>query len=117
MVATTYVPDRGDILWLDFTPHAGHEQGGHRPGLVVSPRSYNEQSSLAVFCPITSRVRNRPWEVPLPTTGVVTGVVLADQIRSLDWIVRDGQFAMKAPPQIMAEMESKLAPLLLPTLF
>ena len=117
MVTRSYIPDRGDILWLDFTPHAGHEQGGHRPGLVMSPKLYNERSSLALFCPITSRVRNRPFEVPLPNPGVVTGVVLADQIRSLDWIARDGQFAMKATPQTMAETEAILSTLLLPTLY
>lgn len=103
-------------MWLDFTPHTGHEQGGHRPSLVMRPELYNEPSSFALFCPITSRIRNRPFEVQLPNPSVVTGVVLADQIRSLDWIARDGQFAMKATPQPLAETEAILSTLLLPTL-
>lgn len=82
MVERPYVPDTGDVVWLTFTPQAGHEQTGRRPALVLSPRSYNEKTSLALFCPITSRVKGYPFEVSLPNAGPITGVVLADQIRA-----------------------------------
>lgn len=78
-------PDRGDLVWLNFSPQAGHEQAGHRPALVLSPERYNGRSSVALFCPITSRVKGYPFEVALPPAGKITGVVLADQVRSLDW--------------------------------
>lgn len=107
-----YVPDRGDIVWLSFTPHAGHEQAGRRPALVVNPRSYNEKSSLALLCPITSIVESYPFEVALPSDGPVTGVVLADQVRSLDWRARSARTAAKVPPRVVGEALDKLAVLL-----
>ena len=82
MVEAPYVPDRGHIVWLAFSPQAGHEQARHRPALVLSRRSYNEKSSLALFCPITSRIKGYPFEVLLPAEGAVSGAVLSDQIRS-----------------------------------
>ena len=97
MVETGYVPDTGDIVWLAFSPQAGHEQAGHRPALVLSPRGYNEKTGLAVFCPITSRVKGYPFEVALPDSSAVTGVVLSDQIRNLDWQARRARFAAHAP--------------------
>ena len=104
MVTTEYLPTRGDILWLDFSPHAGHEQAGYRPALVVSPRMYNERSSVVLVCPITSRVRQYPFEVPLPADGPVTGVVLAHQIRSVDWRARGARFEARAPRRIVGEV-------------
>lgn len=112
MVGDRYVPDMGHLVWLRFSPQAGHEQAGRRPALVLSPRSYNEKTSLALFCPITSRVKGYPFEVPLPAAGVVTGVVLADQIRSLDWRARGARFEDQAPPQLVSEVREKLAVLL-----
>ena len=112
MVETGYVPDRGHVVWLAFSPQAGHEQAGHRPALVLSPQSYNEKTGMGLFCPITSRVKGYPFEVALPPENDVTGVVLSDQIRSLDWRVRRARFATTAPPQVVSEVREKLAALL-----
>lgn len=112
MVAKGYVPDTGHIVWLRFSPQAGHEQAGRRPALVLSPRSYNERTSLALFCPITSRIKGYPFEVRLPASGAVAGVVLADQVRSLDWRARGARFEEQAPPQLVSEVREKLAILL-----
>lgn len=83
-----YVPDRGDVVWLDFTPQAGHGQAGHRPALVLSPATYNGKTGLMLCCPITSRVKGYPFEVPLDARAGVRGVVLSDQVKSLDWKAR-----------------------------
>ena len=83
-----YVPRRGDLVWLDFDPRAGHEQAGRRPALVVSPRAYNERVGLALFCPVTSRGKGYPFEVEVPEGLPVEGVILSDQIKSLDWRAR-----------------------------
>ena len=107
-----YVPVRGDIIWLSFSPQAGHEQAGHRPALVLSPRVYNERSSVALVCPITSRIREHPFEVPLPSHGPVTGVVLADQIRSLDWRARGARFESQAPRRVVGDVLAKVHVLL-----
>ena len=82
------LPDRGDLVWIDFTPQAGHEQAGRRPGLVLSPRAYHNRTPFVVVCPITSKVKGYPFEVALPPGLPVGGVVLADQVKSLDRRVR-----------------------------
>jgi len=82
-VPRRYVPRRGDIVWLSFTPQAGHEQAGRRPALVLSPSAYNRKVGLALFCPVTSRVKGYPFEVTVPKGLSVAGVVLADQVKSL----------------------------------
>ena len=87
-----YVPSRGDIVWLEFNPQAGHEQSGRRPALVISPKEYNQTVGLALFCPITSQVKGYPFEVILPDVGSLTGVILSDQIKSLDWRTRHAEF-------------------------
>ena len=112
MVEAPYVPDRGQIVWLAISPQAGHEQAGHRPALVLSPQSYNEKTGMGLFCPITSRVKGYPFEVALPAAGSVTGVVLSDQIGSLDWRARRARFAAQAPPHTVSEVREKLAVLL-----
>ncbi|MCY3695215.1 MAG: type II toxin-antitoxin system PemK/MazF family toxin [Chloroflexi bacterium] len=112
MVSDEAVPRRGDIVWLSFTEQAGHEQAGRRPALILSPRRYNERSSVALACPITSRVRAWPFEVKLPPNGPVTGVVLADQIRSLDWRNRGAILAIRAPRSVVAEVLEKVRLLL-----
>ncbi len=112
MVEQSHVPDTGDILWLAFTPQAGHEQAGHRPALVLSPRVYNQKSGLALVCPITSRQKGYPFEVVLPARSAVTGVVLADQVKSLDWRARGARFADHAPPKVVGEVLDKLGVLL-----
>lgn len=113
-MAAAFVPGRGDIVWLQFTPHAGHEQAGRRPALVVSPREYNRRVGLALVCPITSRVKGYPFEVALPPGLGVEGVVLADQIRSLDWRVRDARFQDEAPSEVLDEVVARILPLVDP---
>lgn len=108
----TYVPDRGHVVWLQFTPQAGHEQAGHRPALVVSPAAYNERTGLALCCPVTSQVKGYPFEVRLGDNPVVTGVVLADQVKNLDWRARGVRFAAAADSAVVEEVVAKLAALL-----
>ena len=83
-MAARHAPDRGDIVWVDFDPQAGHEQAGRRPALIVSPQSYNQKVGLALLCPITNQRKGYPFEVPLPKGLTVAGVVLADQVKSMD---------------------------------
>jgi mRNA interferase MazF len=103
-----YVPNRGDIVWLQFNPQAGHEQAGHRPALVVSPISYNRKTGLALFCPITSQVKGYPFEVALPKIEGTSGVILSDQIKSLDWRVRKAKRFSRASRDVMAEVLAKI---------
>lgn len=107
-----YVPDRGDLVWLAFDPQAGHEQAGHRPALVLSPKAYNQATSLALVCPITGKAKGYPFETPLPEGLEVSGVVLADQVKSLDWRAREASRAGKAPPAVAADVLAKLQTLL-----
>src|ERR1700676_3627983 len=81
-----YVPEAGDIVWLYFTPQAGHEQAGHRSALVLSPASYNDKTSLLICCPLTTQIKNYPFEVLV--VGNPSSVVLPDQVKSLDWRIR-----------------------------
>ena len=108
MVIRGYVPDRGDIVWLNFTPHAGHEQAGYRPALTLSPRDYNARTGLALFCPITSQVKGHPFEVSLPPGGPVYGVILTDQVKSLDWRERGARFESRAMPRVVNEAITSL---------
>lgn len=107
-----YVPDRGDLVWLTFDPQAGREQAGHRPGLVLSPKSYSQRAGLAIFCPITSQIKGYPFEVVLPAGLAVTGAVLADQVKNLDWKARLAKKAGKVPGFILNEVLARLSPLL-----
>lgn len=104
-------PDRGDIVWLQFHPQAGHEQTGRRPAIVISPRAYNEKVGLALFCPITNQVKGYPFEVLLPGELGVSGVVLSDQIKSLDWRARHAERICRAPRQVVEEVLAKIAAL------
>ena len=79
-----YVPQRGDVVWITLTPQAGHEQAGHRPAVVLSPAAYNGKVGLAILCPITNQIKGYPFEVLIPAGLAVTGVILADQVKSLD---------------------------------
>lgn len=108
MVGGDYIPARGDIIWLNFTPQVGHEQAGHRPALVVSPRVYNERSSVILVCPITSRRRDGPFEVALPAGGPVAGVVLADEIRSQDWRACGASLVTQAPRAVVGDVLAKV---------
>ncbi|TGL33922.1 endoribonuclease MazF [Leptospira koniambonensis] len=86
-----YTPEKGDIVWLNFTPQAGHEQRGRRPALVLSPKEYNAKTGLAIFCPITSKIKGYPFEV-IVKSKKIDGVVLSDQIKNLDWTIREAEF-------------------------
>ncbi|OGU34073.1 MAG: mRNA-degrading endonuclease [Ignavibacteria bacterium GWB2_35_6b] len=108
-----YIPERGDIVWLNFTPQAGHEQKGKRPAVVLSPKLYNEKTGLALFCPITSVQKNYPFEIELPSNNKITGVILADQVKSLDWKSRDVKFIDKIKPALVNELREKLSILIL----
>ncbi|OPY58032.1 MAG: mRNA interferase MazF [Pelotomaculum sp. PtaU1.Bin035] len=103
-----YTPDRGDVIWLQFDPQAGYEQAGRRPALVISPISYNSKLGLALLCPVTSKVKGYPFEVLLPVGSKVSGAVLSDQIKSLDWQAREAKFACKATEEVTMEVLSKI---------
>ena len=111
-MAESYVPERGDIVWIDFDPQAGHEQAGRRPALIVSPRSYNQKVGLALLCPITSRRKGYPFETVLPKNLKVTGVVLADQIKSVDWRARRAEFWDGVPAATILDVLGKAQTLL-----
>ena len=108
----TYVPDRGDVVWLAFDPQAGHEQAGRRPALVISPRAYNAKVGLALFCPVTSQIKGYPFEVVLPPGGKASGAILSDQIKSLDWRARRARRIMRAPKAVTREVLAKVHTLL-----
>lgn len=108
MVAEAYVPGRGDIIWLSFNPQAGKEQAGTRPALVLSPKLYNKKVGLGIFCPISSKEKGYPFEVVLPDHLNTEGVVLTDQIRSLDWRSRNAKFVEKCPASILIEIQDLL---------
>ncbi len=110
-MVTDYVPERGDAVWLIFDPQAGHEQAGRRPAIVLSPKAYNAKSSLFIVCPITSRVKGYPFEVALPTDFPIRGVILSDQIKSLDWRARNAEFICSLPVPTLDEVIAKLMPL------
>jgi mRNA interferase MazF len=97
-----YVPDRGDIVWLQFNPQSGHEQSGKRPALTLSPKTYNQKVGLAIFCPITSQEKGYPFEVKVRSSKI-SGVILADQVKSLDWRKREAEFIVKAPSAVINE--------------
>ena len=111
-MAGGFVPDRGDLVWLQFDPRAGHEQAGRRPALVLSPGAYNAASGLALLCPITSRIKGYPFEVLLPSDCPVQGVVLADQLKSLDWRIRRARLIGPAPAAVIDEALAKAHSLL-----
>jgi len=106
------VPRRGDIVWLTFNPQAGHEQAGRRPAVVLSPLSYNAKVGLALLCPITSAVKGYPFEVNLPHGLPISGVILADQVRSLDWQARAVEFICALPDTVTQEVLQKIGLLL-----
>jgi mRNA interferase MazF len=111
---SSYVPDRGDLVWLEFTPQAGSEQRGRRPALVLSPKSYNGKVGLALFCPLTSKIKGYPFEVKLPDGYAVRGVVLSDQLKSLDWRSRKVKFIERVSPDLLAMVTARVLPLLEP---
>ena len=111
-MAERYIPDRGDIVWISLNPQAGHEQAGRRPALVISPVQYNRKAGLAVLCPITSQVKGYPFEVLLPAGLSVGGVILSDQVKSLDWQERRAELVCRLAKGAILEVLGKLSALL-----
>jgi len=107
MVSKIYIPERGDIVWLDFNPQLGHEQKGRRPALTLSFKAYNEKIGLALFCPITSKVKGYPFEVEIELKKI-KGSVLSDQIKSLDWRERNIEFIEKIGDKKLEEVIEKI---------
>ncbi len=107
-----YVPKRGDAVWITLFPQAGHEQSGRRPAVVLSPEAYNAKVGLALFCPVTSQVKGYPWEVRIPDGLAISGVVLADQVKSLDWRSRSAVRICALPETAVGEILGKLGTLL-----
>jgi mRNA interferase MazF len=112
VVRDEYVPSRGDAVWLQFDPQTGHEQARRRPALVLSPQAYNGRVGLAILCPITSQEKGYPFEVALPSGSAVQGVILSDQVKSLDWRARRADLIETIPPQVTEEVLQKLDTLL-----
>ena len=108
----SYVPARGDIVWISLSPQAGHEQAGRRPALVLSPASYNGKVGLAICCPITSKKKGYPFEVAIPEGLKAKGVILSDQVKSLDWRVRKAEYLCDLPIPSVREVLGKVLTLL-----
>ena len=109
-----YIPQRGDLIWIDMQPQAGHEQSGRRPAIVLSPENYNDKVGLALLCPITNQVKGYPFEVILPEGLKVTGVILSDQLKCLDWKIRKATFIDSVPAHTIEEVLKKVITLLQP---
>ena len=114
MTRPKYVPRRGDVIRLDFDPQKGHEQAGRRPALVLSPTDYNRTVGLVVVCPVTNEKKGYPWEVEIPDNGFVSGVVLSDQVKSLDWRERCAEFICTPDDRLVEDVAERTATLLSP---
>ena len=104
----SYIPDRGDIVWINMNPQAGHEQAGRRPAIVLSPFGYNKKVGLALFCPITNQIKGYPFEVIIPTGLPVSGAILSDQVKSLDWRRRNAELICTFPADVISEVLQNL---------
>ncbi len=107
-----YVPRRGDAIWISLVPQAGHEQAGRRPSIVLSPEAYNGRVGLAILCPITNQIKGYPFEVAIPPGLDVAGVILSDQVKSLDWRARRAEFIATMPNETITEALQKIGTLL-----
>lgn len=107
-----YEPDRGDIVWIMLNPQSDHEQAGRRPAIVLSPQKYNSKAGLFLCCPITSQEKNYPFEVKIPKGSSISGVILVDQVKNLDWQVREAQFVCTIPNSVIEEVVEKISLLL-----
>jgi mRNA interferase MazF len=110
--AQEYLPEAGDLVWLDFTPQAGREEAGRRPALVLSPRAYNAKTSLAIVCPITSQAKGYPFEVALPPGGKIVGVILSDHVKNLDWRQRRATKMGRVQAFVLRSVRERIATLL-----
>lgn len=111
-MAGRYTPSRGDVVWISLNPHAGHEQAGRRPALVVSPLAYNRKVGLAILCPITNQLKGYPFEAVIPPGSEVTGAVLSDQVKCLDWRERQAELICRLRAETVVEVIEKLQTLL-----
>lgn len=107
-----YIPEKGDIIWINFNPQSGREQAGRRPALVISPTVYNRRVKLIIVCPITTKIKGYPLEVRVPEGLAVSGVILADQIKSLDYQTRQAEFIDKLPDENLVRVISIVTRLL-----
>lgn len=107
-----YIPEQGDAVWINMNPQTGHEQAGRRPAIVLSPASYNRKVGLALFCPVTNQIKGYPFEIIIPSGLKVTGAILSDQVKSLDWKIRNAEFYDKLPETVILEIFKKLGVLL-----
>ncbi|MBI2263965.1 MAG: type II toxin-antitoxin system PemK/MazF family toxin [Armatimonadetes bacterium] len=113
MVASrAYVPRRGDVVRITLNPQTGHEQAGRRPAVILSPEAYNGKVGLAILCPITKQIKGYPFETAIPAGLPITGAILSDQVKSLDWRARNAELICTLPPKIIAEVLQKLGTLL-----
>lgn len=110
-MASPYVPDEGDIVWMNFTPQSGHEQAGRRPAVVLSPKAYNSRAGLLVCVPVTNQIKGYPFEVVLSGAGA-TGAALSDQVKSLGWRTRQAERKGQATAAEMSEIKSRIRSLL-----
>ena len=109
---SNWYPDRGDLVWLQFDPQSGREQAGRRPALILSPGSYNHKVGLALLCPITSVAKGYPFEIPLPDGLEISGVILSDQVKSMDWRARRADKAGEAPTEVVESVLGRIGLLL-----
>lgn len=107
-----YIPERGDVVWISFNPQSGHEQAGRRPALILSPSAYNGKVGLALMCPVTNQIKGYPFEVDVPADSAVTGTVLSDQVKSLDWRSRKAELVCQLPDEVVEEVLAKINTLL-----
>jgi mRNA interferase MazF len=107
-----YCPRRGDVIWISFNPREGHEQAGLRPALVLSPQSYNRKVGLAILCPLTNEVKGYPFEVAVPDGLKATGVILSDQVKSMDWRARKASLLCSIPEETVRHVLNKLGTLI-----
>lgn len=107
-----YIPNRGDVVWITFNPQAGHEQAGRRPAIVLSPKTYNGKVGLALLCPITNQIKGYPFEVMLPEGFSISGVILSDQVKSLDWKARNAEKIGSLPDDVMADVLQRVKALI-----
>jgi mRNA interferase MazF len=112
---TQYQPDASDFVYLNFRPQAGHEQAGRRPALILSPAAFNIGTGFVFACPIANQGKGGPFEVAIPPTLRITGFVLVDHARSLDWLARETQFVAKAPSSLFEDVRARLAAILFDT--
>nr|HDN01263.1 endoribonuclease MazF [Deltaproteobacteria bacterium] len=107
-----YIPERGNAIWITLDPQAGHEQSGRRPAVVLSPKAYNGKVGLSILCPITNQIKGYPFEVKIPLGLPIEGVILADQVKNLDWAIRDAELICKLSRSTIAEVLEKISILL-----